>query len=144
MSINVNCLSLWRKCNYKAERLKWAMLKYRLDSVGIQEVCVNWKSYKTPITLESLLRNGSDPIRLRKSFNTWETENIGYSQRGGTATVLQGALSKYVKDSNVNHTGLGRWSWVKLEGEPGHVTRSSIMVCARTSRRCFATTCARS
>ena len=28
-----------------------------------------------------------------------------------------------MKDSNVDHTGLGRWSWVKLEGEPGHVTR---------------------
>ena len=36
--------------------------------------------------------------------------------------VLQGALSKYLKDSNFDYTGLGRWSWVKLEGELGHVT----------------------
>ena len=79
---------------------------------------MNWKSYKTNVTLESLLRNGSDLIRLRKSFITLETENIGYSQRGGRR-----ALSKYVKDSNVDHIGLGRWSWVKLEGEPGHITR---------------------
>ena len=73
--------------------------------------------------MESLLRKGSDPIWVQKSFNTIETENIGYSQRGGTATVLNGALSKYIKDANVDHTGLGRWSWVKLEGQPGHVTR---------------------
>ena len=38
-------------------------------------------------------------------------------------TVLNGALFKYIKDTNVDHTGLGRWSWVKLEGQPGHVTR---------------------
>ena len=82
MSINVNCLSLWRKCNYKVKRLKWAILKYQLDSVGMQLVCVNWKSYKTNVTLESLLRNGSDPIRLRKSFNTLETESAAYWVEG--------------------------------------------------------------
>ena len=100
------------------ERLKWAISNYRLNSVGIQEVCVNWNGYKSPNSLK-----GSDPIWVQKSFNTIETENIGYSQRGRTATVLNGALSKYIKDANVNHTGLGRWSWVKLEGQPGHVTR---------------------
>ena len=37
--------------------------------------------------------------------------------------MLNGALSKYIKDTNINHTGLDRWSWVKLEGQPGYVTR---------------------
>lgn len=28
-----------------------------------------------------------------------------------------------VKDLGIDHTGLGQWSWFKLEGEPGHRTR---------------------
>ena len=48
-------------------------------------------------------------------------------QRGGTATILQGLLSKYVKKAGKNrgtdHTNLGRWSWYTLEGESGHRTK---------------------
>ena len=39
------------------------------------------------------------------------------------ASVAQDALSKYIKDSVVDHTNLERWSWIHIEGEPGHVTR---------------------
>ena len=59
---------------------------------GIQEGGVNWNSFLTSTRLETHLRNGSEPIRLRKSFNTRETENIGCSQRGGTATVVHSLL----------------------------------------------------
>ena len=97
MSVNVNCLSLWQKCKYKVKRLKWAISNYQFDSVGIQKVCANYRSYKSPISLESLMRKGSEPIWVQKLFNMIETENIEYSHQGKTATVLNGALSKYIK-----------------------------------------------
>ena len=67
--------------------------------MGLQETCINWSEFKTSRTLASLLRNGADPIRSVHSYNTIETENIGYKQRGGTATVLYGQLAGKVIDS---------------------------------------------
>ena len=75
---------------------------------------------KSSRTLASLLRRGCDPIQSVQSYNTIETKNVGQVQQGGTATILQGLFSKYVKKTGKNrgtdHTNLGRWSWYTLEG----------------------------
>ena len=123
MSININCLSMWKWYNYKAERRRWAMHKYKVDSIGLQEVGINWENFTTSNLLASLLRQGSDPIRSVKYFNSFETKNIGDTQRGGTATIINNALTTYMKDTGTNHTHLGQWSWFRLKGEPGDSTR---------------------
>ena len=128
MSLNINGLSMSKRGNSKAERLKLLISKYQLDAVGIQEVCVNWDEYKSSNRLAALLRRGYDPIRSVQSYNTLEgNTNIGNVQRGGTATVLQGLFSKFVKktgkSTGVDHTGLGQWSWYTMEGEHGVRTR---------------------
>ena len=110
MSVNVNCLSMWKRYNNKAKKLGWAMSNYKMDSMGIQEVGVNWENFTTSNLLASLLRQGSDPIRSVKSFKSSETKNIGDTQKGGTATIINDALTTYVKDTNTDHTHLGRWS----------------------------------
>ena len=89
--------------------------------MGLQEVCVNWHNFRC--RLHNTLRYGADPMRSVASHNTLETKNTGDTQRGGIGTVVNGLMFKYVKDSGVDHTGLVRWSWFKLEGEPGHRTR---------------------
>ena len=103
------------------------MLKvHRVDGLGLQETCINWSAFnKTSKTLASLLRQGAENIRSVHSHNTLpgETENIGYNQRGGTATVLKDELASYVIDSGQDYTKLGRWSWYRVEGEPGCRTR---------------------
>ena len=90
--------------------------------MGLQEVCINWKNFKASQTMASLLRHGAEPIRSVASQNKAEGENLGNKQRGGTSTVIKDSLAAYVKDSGVDHTGLGRWSWYLLEGAPGHYT----------------------
>ena len=112
MSMNVNCLATWKRYNYKVERLRWASATYRVDMMGLQEVGVNWRSTRT--NLSSMLRCGTAPIRSVVSHNKLEMERIGQSQRGGTASIAQDALSKYIKDSGVDHTNLGRWSWFRF------------------------------
>ena len=99
------------------------MHKYKIDSMGLQEAGVNWENFTTSNLLASLLRQGSDPIRSVKLFNSLETKNIGDTQWGGTATIINNALTTYVKDTGTDHTHLGRWLWYRLEGEPGHSTR---------------------
>ena len=37
--------------------------------------------------------------------------------------MLRGPLLQFVKDQGNDPTMLGRWSWYKVEGEPGHITR---------------------
>ena len=46
-----------------------------------------------------------------------------YTQRGGTALVMKEELTPYVKDSGVDPSGLGRWSWYLMEGSEGIKTR---------------------
>ena len=123
MSININCLSMWKQYNDKAKRLRWVMYKYKVDSMGLQEVGVNWESFKTSNTLAFLLRQGSNLIRLVNSFNRLKTENTGNTQRDNTATIIDNTLIMYVKDTGTDHTHLGRWLSYKLEGQSGHSMR---------------------
>ena len=119
MSLNPNGMSMWRRKNHKADRLKSILDKYQLDAVNLQEVCINWARYKSSDTLAALLRSCHEPLRNVRSYNKHESDNIGTVQRGGTATILRGPLSQFVKDQGNYPTMLGRWSWYKVEGEPG-------------------------
>ena len=123
MSLNINGLPMSKSVNPKAERLKHILPKYEVDVLGLQETCVNWKRFKPSHTVASILRHRTESIRSTHSFNTHETKNISHVQRGGTATVATDLISSYVKNSGSDHTGLGRWSYYLLEGEPGHKTR---------------------
>ena len=112
MSININGTSMTKPRNSKADRLRQLISQYQLDAVGIQEVCVNWGEYKFSNRLAALLRRGYNPIRSVQSHNTLESSTtIDKVQRGGTATVLQGLFSKFVKktgkSTGTDHTGLG-------------------------------------
>ena len=88
--------------------------------MGLQEVCVNWMNFKPSQSMASMLRKGSEPIKSVVLQNKTEGEEVGNKQRGGTSTIIKDSLS--VKTSGTDHTGLGRWSWYLLEGEPGHFT----------------------
>ena len=122
---NVNGLSFWLSRNYKAERLKYVFEQHGIDTMGLQEVCINWKAFKASQTLASLLRSGHESMRSTASHNKRDEEikNIGRKQRGGTAVIMKERLAAFVVDSGVDHTDLGRWSWYLLEGSPGHRTR---------------------
>ena len=124
-SHNINSMTYWKKGNYKAERLKYLFKQYDIDSIGLQEVCINWSALKPSETLAALLRDPSVPLRSVSSHNTLQSKNCGRTQRGGTATILRDRLASYVKTDGTGQdpTGLGRWSWYLLEGSPGHRTR---------------------
>ena len=122
LGVNINSMSFWLRDNYKADRLKFIFEKYGIDAAGLQEVCINWSEFKASQTLATILRSKTEKIRSVASHNKKETKNVGRNQRGGTATILRNQLAAFVVDSNTDHTGLGRWSWYLVEGEPGHRT----------------------
>ena len=45
-STNVNELPFWQRSNYKQECLKYIFDKYKIDTMGLQKVCVNWMNFK--------------------------------------------------------------------------------------------------
>ena len=42
MGVNINSLAYWSKESNKAARLRYVFQEYGVDTVGLQEVCVNW------------------------------------------------------------------------------------------------------
>jgi hypothetical protein len=121
-SHNINGMSFWLHKNYKAQRLKHLLRTYGIDVAAIQEVCINWGALKRSQTLASLVRDGASNTRSVSSFNENEQKNVGRKQRGGTASIIFDDLAAFVKDTGTDHTKLGRYSYFKVEGEPGHVT----------------------
>ena len=122
---NINGLRFWFHKNYKTEQLRFMLKMHKVDAMGLQESCINWSAFKSSKTLALLLRQGVNNIRSVHSKNTRpeEVENVDCNQRRGTSTMLCGKLFNHYKDLGKDHTGLGRWSWYLVEGEPGHRTR---------------------
>ena len=118
----MNSMSYWMNKNHKSEPLKYVYDQYGIDAAGLQEVCINWSTLPTSKTIAQILRSKAEDIRSVASHNKREgkEENIGKSQRVGTATILREGLTTYVVGSGTDETGLGRWSWYKVEGEKGH------------------------
>ena len=85
---------------------------------GIQEVCMNWSALPISKTIAQILRSKAKDIRSVASHNKREgkEENIGKSQRVGTATILREGLTTYVVDPSTDKTRLGRLSWYKVKG----------------------------
>ena len=123
LSVNINGLPFWLQQNHKAELLKLLLKRYNVECLGLQETCINWSKFKASQTVASILQVGKTPIRSVQSYDRYETDNIGYTQRGGTATVLQDKLDRYFKDLGKDETGLGMWSWYRIQGAPGCRTR---------------------
>ena len=125
LSVNVNSLAHWSRESNKVERLTHIFEKYRTDSTGLQEVCMNWAQLFPSMTLAQILQRTVENIRSVVSYNKRKGKEAGSGkvQRGGTATILREELTAYVTTSGVDPGGLGRWLWSLLEGEERYRTR---------------------
>ena len=111
-SATTSTASFWLQNNFNAERLKDLFEQYGINTMGLQEVCINWSKFKSSAqTLASLLRHGPEAIRSVASFNKNEVKNMGNYQQGGTSTIsvtnLQRLLSTQEWTPLVWGTGRG-------------------------------------
>jgi len=98
--------------NNMAKQLQYVFDQYRIDIMGLQEVCINWSKFKSSQTLALLLRHGSEAIRSAVSSDkNEELKNLGRYQRGGMSTIIRVQLAGFVVDSGVDSMGLGHWLW---------------------------------
>ena len=99
LGLNIKILSFCQKENYKAERLRFIFEKYRVDTIGLYWVCINWSDLKASQMLASLLRGETRNIHSVVSHNKLETNNIGKYQRGDTATITRQQMEIFIIDS---------------------------------------------
>ena len=69
LGVNINSLSHWSKNSNKAARLRHIIQEYGVDSVGLQEVCVNWEKLPPSKSLAESLREKVESIRSIASHN---------------------------------------------------------------------------
>ena len=72
------------------------------------------------MVLDQVTSSGIRGSRVSAAHNVHEAH--GRYQQGGTMSVAFTRLVSYVTDTGVDHTGLGRWSWIQV-GTGEHRTR---------------------
>ena len=101
---------------------KMNLLKKRLglDIVGGSEVQLDWSLMEKKRSLEEVLQHET---RIRVSTGHNEHECVGRRQQGGVCTVAYEDAAIRTTETGKDQSGLGRWSWVKMSGCRGRVTR---------------------
>ena len=121
ISHQVNNMSTKDVREAKVEQMALLADRYDADAWGIGEHGINGQRRPSSETMASYFDTEVD-LRSVSSYNTTEKPK-GHYQPGGTAIVATNTLSGYIKNTGVDYRKLGRWSWMLLEGEPGHRTR---------------------
>ena len=121
MSHQVNNMSTKGVREAKVEQMTLLANRYDADMWGIGEHGINGQRRPASETMASYFDTEVN-LRSVSSFNTTEKPK-GHYQPGGTAIVATNTLCGHIKNTGVDFRKLGRWSWMLLEGEPGHRTR---------------------
>ena len=126
--MNVNGIGC-SKSSCKSDDIRHFMDKKEVDVMGLAETNVNWAKVRNKDTLWERTRSWFEHRVLSVAYNT--TDRIGKKrhQQGGTATLLKNKIAHRHKDSGFDRTGLGRWSWVRIAGKQGFVTRFVTLYC---------------
>jgi len=95
--------------------------KSKADIIGLAETNVNWSLLKNSCSLYSRVKENWRNFRTVTSHNV--TEQMGKCQRGGTCMYVVGQTAYRVHSTGKDRRGLGRWSWIQVQGKDKHYTR---------------------
>ncbi len=85
--------------------------KLDVDCFGAAETNLQWTMAQTSPTKILNLKQGS-----RTKYSCNKNETITEKQQGGTCITMKEQYGQYVKEMGADETGLGRWSWLRMEG----------------------------
>lgn len=94
-----------------------------LDIIGINEINVSWQSVSVTDSLQSRFRPKFEAVKIVTSNNRTDTPIGTKRQMGGTATGAINSMAYRIKESGVDPSNLGRWSWLAFRGQGGSLTR---------------------
>ncbi len=97
--------------NWKLDCLNYMIKDFQVDLVAGCETQCNWNLVPPQRQFLHLLCPGISTVGLA-SHNS--TETINREQMGGTAVAAIGRIGDIISDKGTDHTGLGRWSWLRI------------------------------
>jgi hypothetical protein len=111
------------------------MLAYDVDIFGLSETGVNWKLGYAWNRCKQILQDFWPHSRLIGSTSDIPSKEV--VQYGGTCTVVTDKWTGRIESSGSDPQGLGRWSYVRLNGKNGRrVTIVTVyQVCKQTVER---------
>lgn len=118
VSQNVGCLGISSFSNNKMRTAKEWLIRHQVDICGWQEIgFANHLLPRHERMAERMRDSRWKSVRTSTSSNTHE--DVDRFQWGGTSTIAFNLFAHMTHSSGVDTTGLGRWSWILLEGHYG-------------------------
>ena len=95
--------------------------KSQADNASLAETNLNWSLLQYNSRLNNRLRSFYREFYSSTSHN--RHEKFGKSQRGGTCTFVVNQATYRTRKSGNDTSGMGRWSWVQVDGKDQHTIR---------------------
>jgi exonuclease III len=112
------------------ERLFREIYRRGIQALALQEVGCNWSIMGRHQALQQRLNDTFGPYDTRAIVRHNVHDLTGTSRQwGGTGIILKGKIKHYNKGSGGDPTGLGRWTWIRLQGKGGVVFRYVSIYC---------------
>ena len=126
--VNINGIGVKKKSS-KSEDIRMFMRNNDVDVIGLAETNVNWSKITTSNTLWERTKAWFETRKIAVSYNTHDCIGKRRCQQGGTATITQSKVAHRHRDNGFDSTGLGRWSWIRIAGKQGCITRFVTVYC---------------
>ena len=97
--------------SWKIDRLNYLIKHLKIDILAGCESQCDWTMVDKDNQLNALLAPGT-ATKVVTAHN--KTERMQRHQAGGTAIAGIGRICDNITDTGSDHTGLGRWSWIRL------------------------------
>ena len=112
----------------KSMDLKEFIGRHKVDFMCMAETGVNWHRVPSKDTLWERTQHWFDDRRLAMGYNVHDTTPFR-SQYGGTAILAVNTMANKIHQCGQDSTGLGRWSWMQMQGRDNHTTRIVSVYC---------------
>ena len=113
--------------NRKIARINRLATEYEVDAIAGLETQCDWRFAENDRQFGELFGVGKQK-RSVVGYN--KREKAGRDQKGGTAMMAMGRMSAFIIDTGVDHTELGRWSWILVGAGAGDDTQLTRIVAA--------------
>ncbi|MGL5935878.1 MAG: endonuclease/exonuclease/phosphatase family protein, partial [Cetobacterium sp.] len=117
------------------ERLFREIYSRDINILCMQEVGCNWTNIHRNQTLQQRLNNTFGPQETKASCMHNRHDLSGSkNQWGGTGVMCKGKIKHYAIGAGGDPSGLGRWTWARIQGKRGLILRYVSVYCPCENR----------
>jgi len=118
--------------SFKIDKLKKIVNEKQIDIVSLTKVNKDWRCVPTENTVWAATSTWRERRKIQVSHNTTGPQ-VREHQIGGTISMAFDSVSFRISDREQDSRGLGRWSWMDLNGVGGLKTTIITAYCPANS-----------